>query len=80
MKKKIIIVTAGLGVLLWDLLFITQAFISAYLNPAKTYTMNINKYNEAIPELILVLVLLPLGLFVVFDIFVEICKGRKENA
>ena len=76
MKKKIIVIV-GLSVLLVDLLFVTRAFILAYLSPSKTYTMNINNYNEAIPELVFVLLLFPLGLFVVFDKVAEVRRQAK---
>lgn len=76
MKIKWIVECIGVGVLLWDLVFVTRAFIWAYLSPTKTHTMNINTYGEATFEIILILVMLPFGLYVGASKLRDIYKSK----
>ena len=75
MNIKLYMYALGIIALLWNLLFVTRIFLMAYLNPSNRYAMNINSYGEATVEIILILILLPFGLYVVYDKMKEIYNG-----
>lgn len=75
MKIKKVVNVIGTGALIVNLLFVTRMFIMAYMNPNKIYLMNMNNYGEATFEIILVLFLLPFGLYVIIDKVKNIYKN-----
>ena len=77
MNIKLYMYTLGVIVLLLDLLFVTRIFLMAYLHPSNRYIMNINTFDEATVEIILILILLPFGLYVVYDRMKKIYKEVK---
>jgi hypothetical protein len=76
MKIKQAIRFLSLTVLSADLIYLTRAFILAYLNPSKTYTMNINNVGEATFEIILVFSLFPFGLYIIVNEILRIRRGE----
>jgi len=70
-----IITIGGIAVLCSHLVIMTIMFIHAYLSPSKRLSININYYNEALPELILILVLLPCGLYVIYKTIQGLLRG-----
>jgi len=77
MKTKTVIYVIGLSVLLADLFSMSRIIILAYLSSSNQYIININHYNEAILELLLVLFLFPFGLYVLFDQIKTVLKEEK---
>lgn len=63
---KAYIYAVGIGTLLWNLFFVLYIFLRAYINPAKTYTININNYNEAFIEVLFILITIPFALLVIY--------------
>ena len=66
MNIKLYMYALGVIALLLNLLFVTRIFLMAFFNPSYRYSMNMNFYGEATFEIILILILLPFGLYVVY--------------
>ena len=80
MRLKLYAYALGVATLLCNLLFVTRIFLLAYLDPSNRYIMNINTCNEATFEIILILILLPFGLYVIYDRLKEIYKEIRGGS
>lgn len=82
MKLKYYIILIGIGVLLWNLFFVTKVFILAYLPSygSYRYVMKMNYYGEGFFEIILVIALFPFGLYAGYVFLKDILvKKVKET-
>jgi len=79
MKIKPYIYAIGIGTLLWNSFFVSYIFLRAYINPAKTYTMNINNYNEALIEILVILITIPFGLYALYGMKKIVKETRSES-
>jgi len=62
----------GITLIIGTIIYFIRVFIMAYLHPSNRIILNINSINEGLFELILIILLLPGGIYIIYKELKEI--------